>query len=84
MDNRVYLCDNLQLEKGLVQSFSGVGLNIFVKAAISLDASNVVCGSSDGNAYVWKVTFLTFNEILQVGYLGCICYGISLNFKNSG
>ncbi|XP_029126607.1 denticleless protein homolog isoform X2 [Cajanus cajan] len=55
MDNRVYLCDNLQLEKGLVQSFSGVGLNIFVKAAISLDASNVVCGSSDGNAYVWKV-----------------------------
>lgn len=41
------------------------------QSAISPDASNIVCGSSDGRARVWKVTFLTFNEIFQVWYLGC-------------
>nr|KYP54826.1 Denticleless protein isogeny [Cajanus cajan] len=56
MDNRVYLYDTLQLEKGPLQSFSGGRIeSFFVKAAISPDASNLVCGSSDGNAYVWKV-----------------------------
>ncbi|KAL2335722.1 hypothetical protein Fmac_016935 [Flemingia macrophylla] len=56
MDNRVYLYDTLQIDKGPLQSFSGCRIeSFFVKAAISPDASNIVCGSSNGNAYVWKV-----------------------------
>ncbi|KAK7271655.1 hypothetical protein RJT34_27734 [Clitoria ternatea] len=56
MDNRVYLYNILQHEKGPIRSFSGCRIeSFFVKSAISPDASNIVCGSSDGNAYVWQV-----------------------------
>ncbi|KHN23510.1 Denticleless protein like [Glycine soja] len=56
MDNRIYLYNTLQLEKGPLKSFSGCRIeSFFVKSAISPDASNIVSGSSDGNAYVWKV-----------------------------
>jgi hypothetical protein len=34
------------------------------QAAISPDASNIVCGSSNAKAYVWQVAFLTFNQLL--------------------
>ncbi|KAK7266011.1 hypothetical protein RIF29_18650 [Crotalaria pallida] len=56
MDNRIYLYNILQLEKGPLKSFSGCQIDtFFVKAAISPDASHVVSGSSDGKAYVWQV-----------------------------
>ncbi|KHN27454.1 denticleless protein homolog [Glycine soja] len=56
MDNRIYLYNTLQLDKGPLKSFSGCRIeSFFVKSAISPDASNIVSGSSDGNAYVWKV-----------------------------
>ncbi|WVZ15258.1 hypothetical protein V8G54_012824 [Vigna mungo] len=56
MDNRIYLYNTLQLEKGPLKSFSGCRIeSFFVKSAISPDASNIVSGSSDGNVYVWKV-----------------------------
>ncbi|XP_027359479.1 denticleless protein homolog [Abrus precatorius] len=56
MDNRVYLYNILQLEKGPLRSFSGCRIeSFFVKSAISPDASHIVSGSSDGNAYVWQV-----------------------------
>ncbi|KAK4751304.1 hypothetical protein SAY87_004786 [Trapa incisa] len=56
MDNRIYLYNILQLEKGPIKSFSGSRIESFyVKAAISPDANQIVSGSSDGNAYVWQV-----------------------------
>ncbi|RDX90194.1 Denticleless protein-like protein, partial [Mucuna pruriens] len=52
----VYLYNTLQLEKRPLKSFCGARIeSFFVKCAISPDASNIVSGSSDGNAYVWKV-----------------------------
>ncbi|XP_058773123.1 uncharacterized protein LOC131647231 [Vicia villosa] len=56
MDSRVYLYNILQLEKGPLRYFEGGRIDsFFVKAAISPDASNIVCGSSNGKAYVWQV-----------------------------
>ncbi|GAV70234.1 WD40 domain-containing protein [Cephalotus follicularis] len=55
-DNRIYLYNVLQLEKGPIRSFSGCRIDSFyVKSAISPDASHVLSGSSDGNAYIWEV-----------------------------
>ncbi|XP_065878395.1 uncharacterized protein [Euphorbia lathyris] len=56
MDNRIYLYNVLQLEKGPKQSFSGCRIeSFFVKSAISPDATHILSGSSDGNAYIWQV-----------------------------
>ncbi|KAK6928381.1 WD40 repeat [Dillenia turbinata] len=56
MDNRIYLYHTLQLEKGPVASFSGCQINsFFVKSAISPDATLILSGSSDGDAYLWQV-----------------------------
>ncbi|CAL0317293.1 unnamed protein product [Lupinus luteus] len=56
MDNRIYLYNVLQLEKGPLKYFSGSQIDtFFVKASISPDACHLVSGSSDGKAYVWQV-----------------------------
>ncbi|MED6170547.1 hypothetical protein PIB30_032006 [Stylosanthes scabra] len=56
MDNCIYLYNILQLDKGPFRSFPGCPIeSFFVKAAISPDASQIVSGSSNGNAYVWQV-----------------------------
>ncbi|KAK0588627.1 hypothetical protein LWI29_003318 [Acer saccharum] len=56
MDNRIYLYNVLQLEKGPIQSFSGCQIESFyVKSAISPDADHILSGSSNGNAYIWQV-----------------------------
>ncbi|KAK4845605.1 hypothetical protein QYF36_007012 [Acer negundo] len=56
MDNRIYLYNVLQLEKGPIQSFSGCQIESFyVKSAISPDADHILSGSSNGNAYLWQV-----------------------------
>ncbi|KAF4381600.1 hypothetical protein F8388_021228 [Cannabis sativa] len=86
MDNRIYLYNVLQLEKGPVKSFSGCRIETFfvkvrvaitvipfvnesrmlvylpsfissmqLQSSISPDATSILCGSSDGNAYMWKV-----------------------------
>ncbi|KAF5739603.1 transducin family protein [Tripterygium wilfordii] len=56
MDNRIYLYNVLQLDKGPVQSFSGCQIESFyVKAAISPDGAHIISGSSNGSAYVWQV-----------------------------
>ncbi|PSS30362.1 Denticleless protein [Actinidia chinensis var. chinensis] len=56
MDNRIYLYNVLQLEKGPINSFSGCRIgSFFVKSAISPDAAHILGGSSDGNAYIWQV-----------------------------
>ncbi|PQP96488.1 denticleless protein homolog [Prunus yedoensis var. nudiflora] len=56
MDNRIYLYNVLQLQKGPMQSFSGCRIeSFFVKSIISPDAAHILSGSSDGNAYIWQV-----------------------------
>ncbi|KAM7509171.1 hypothetical protein LguiA_019624 [Lonicera macranthoides] len=56
MDNRIYLYNLLQLEKGPAKSFCGCRIeSFFVKAALSPDAAHILSGSSDGNAYLWQV-----------------------------
>ncbi|CDP02071.1 unnamed protein product [Coffea canephora] len=55
MDSRIYLYSILQLENGPVKTFSGCQIDsFFVKSSISPDASHMLSGSSDGNAYVWQ------------------------------
>lgn len=39
-------------------------LIVQLQSAISPDATHIVSGSSDGNAYVWQVTFLPVIELL--------------------
>ncbi|KAF8049618.1 hypothetical protein N665_2169s0008 [Sinapis alba] len=55
-DNRIYLYNILQLDKGPVQSFSGSRIDsFFVRTMISPDGEYILSGSSDGNAYIWQV-----------------------------
>ncbi|KAL0737681.1 hypothetical protein Bca4012_013891 [Brassica carinata] len=55
-DNRIYLYNILQLDKGPVQSFSGCRIgSFFVRTMISPDGEHILSGSSDGNAYIWQV-----------------------------
>ncbi|KAH9790895.1 WD REPEATS REGION domain-containing protein [Citrus sinensis] len=56
MDHRIYLYNVLQLDKGPIQHFSGCRIESFyVKSEICPNASHILSGSSDGNAYVWQV-----------------------------
>ncbi|KAF6137003.1 hypothetical protein GIB67_030767 [Kingdonia uniflora] len=56
MDNRIYLYNMLQLDKGPVSTFCGSRFDSFyVKSAISPDGSHILSGSSDGDAYIWQV-----------------------------
>ncbi|KAI4348192.1 hypothetical protein L6164_008946 [Bauhinia variegata] len=71
MDNRLYLYNMLQLEKGPLRSFSGCRIeSFFVKSAISPDATHIVSGSSDGNAYVWQVNKPLEDPIALKGHDG--------------
>ncbi|KAL2926196.1 Denticleless protein-like protein [Bienertia sinuspersici] len=55
-DNRIYLYNVLQLQKGPISSFSGCQIGSFyIKSTISPDASHILSGSSDGNGYIWQV-----------------------------
>ncbi|KAL2929288.1 Denticleless protein-like protein [Bienertia sinuspersici] len=55
-DDRIYLYNVLQLEKGPISSFSGCQIGSFyIKSTISPDASHILSGSSDRNAYIWQV-----------------------------
>ncbi|KAK5820441.1 hypothetical protein PVK06_025488 [Gossypium arboreum] len=64
MDNRVYLYNVLQLDKGPMQTFSGCQIESFyVKAAISPDADHILSGSSNGNAHIWKVGYILKNKL---------------------
>ncbi|KAL2500079.1 Transducin/WD40 repeat-like superfamily protein [Abeliophyllum distichum] len=57
MDHRIYMYNVLQLEKGATKTFSGGRIeSFFVKSAISPDASHILSGSGDGNAYIWQVS----------------------------
>ncbi|KNA22515.1 hypothetical protein SOVF_033480 [Spinacia oleracea] len=63
-DNRIYLYNVLQLEKGPVSSFTGSKIgSFFVKSTISPDASHILSGSGDGNAYIWQVDNLDQDPI---------------------
>ncbi|KAF5198407.1 Denticleless protein-like protein [Thalictrum thalictroides] len=56
MNNRIYLYNVLQLDKGPLNTFHGTRFESFyVKSAISPDAAHILSGSSDGNAYIWQV-----------------------------
>ncbi|TYH64471.1 hypothetical protein ES332_D07G269800v1 [Gossypium tomentosum] len=57
MDNRVYLYNVLQLDKGPMQTFSGCQIVFLCEGifSISPDADHILSGSSNGNAHIWKV-----------------------------
>ncbi|GAB2236305.1 hypothetical protein Droror1_Dr00028024 [Drosera rotundifolia] len=55
-DNRIYLYNLLQLDKGPISSFLGCQIeSFFVKSSISPDASYMLSGSTDGNTYIWQM-----------------------------
>ncbi|CAJ2672662.1 unnamed protein product [Trifolium pratense] len=54
-DNRIYLYNTLQLERGPLRSYEGGTLSSHMKAAISPDALNIASGSREGNIYISKV-----------------------------
>ncbi|CAN6446494.1 unnamed protein product [Victoria cruziana] len=61
MDSRIYLYNVLQPDTGPVKTFSGHLIESFyVKSAISHDGAHLLCGSTDGHAYVWQVGLLFF------------------------
>ncbi|GMP29357.1 hypothetical protein CsSME_00004497 [Camellia sinensis var. sinensis] len=71
MDNRIYLYNVLQLEKGPVKSFSGCRIeSFFVKSALSPDAAHILGGSGDGNAYIWQVNKPQANPLVLKGHDG--------------
>ncbi|KAM3364012.1 denticleless protein A [Capsicum galapagoense] len=71
MDSRIYLYNVLQAEKGPVKTFKGCKIeSFFVKSAISPDASHILSGSSDGNAYVWQVNKPLEDPIMLKGHDG--------------
>ncbi|KAH7845341.1 hypothetical protein Vadar_000851 [Vaccinium darrowii] len=71
MDNRIHLYNVLQLENGPVKSFSGCLIeSFFIKAALSPDASHVLGGSSDRNAYIWQVNKPQADPITMKGHKG--------------
>ncbi|CAK7328115.1 unnamed protein product [Dovyalis caffra] len=71
MDNRIYLYNVLQLDKGPVQSFSECRIESFyVKSAISPDAAHILSGSSDGNAYIWQVNKPDVDPIKLIAHNG--------------
>ncbi|KAH7686197.1 denticleless protein [Dioscorea alata] len=56
MDHRIYLYEVLHVNKGATKVFSGSKIDTFyVKSALSPDGAHLLSGSSDGNAYIWRV-----------------------------
>ncbi|KAJ0971544.1 hypothetical protein J5N97_019503 [Dioscorea zingiberensis] len=56
MDHRIYLYEVLHPYKGATKVFSGSKIDTFyVKSALSPDGAHLLSGSSDGNAYIWRV-----------------------------
>ncbi|KAG9449780.1 hypothetical protein H6P81_009745 [Aristolochia fimbriata] len=71
MNNRIYLYDILRLDKAPPKIFSGSRLESFyVKSAISPDATQLLSGSSDGNAYLWQVDKPDADPIALKGHEG--------------
>ncbi|XP_077242745.1 transducin/WD40 repeat-like superfamily protein [Tasmannia lanceolata] len=71
MDDRIYLYDVLQLDKGPVKTFYGSQIKSFyVKSAISPDAAHILSGSSDGNAYIWQVKKPKVGPVVLKGHEG--------------
>ncbi|XP_047311813.1 denticleless protein homolog [Impatiens glandulifera] len=71
MDNRIYLYNVLNLNKGPVKTFSGCRIeSFFVKSAISPDAAHILAGSSDGNAYIWQVNKSEEDPMILKGHDG--------------
>ncbi|WKA04355.1 hypothetical protein VitviT2T_022403 [Vitis vinifera] len=71
MDNRIYLYNVLNLEKGPINSFSGCRIESFyVKSTISPDAAHILSGSSDGSAYIWQVNKPLADPILLKSHEG--------------
>ncbi|KAM0945844.1 putative transcription factor WD40-like family [Dioscorea sansibarensis] len=53
---QIYLYEALHLNKGATKVFSGSKIDTFyVKSALSPDGAHLLSGSSDGNAYIWRV-----------------------------
>ncbi|KAI3985632.1 hypothetical protein MKX01_033915, partial [Papaver californicum] len=71
MDNRIYVYNMFQLDKGPVNTFSGSQFESFyVKSAISSDGAYVLSGSSDHNAYIWKLKNPEEDPIILEGHEG--------------
>ncbi|KAL8248687.1 hypothetical protein R6Q59_005555 [Mikania micrantha] len=71
MDNRIYLFNVLQLEKGPIKSFRGCNIgSFFVKSKLSPDAGHILSGSTDGSAYVWQVNKPQTDPIKLEGHDG--------------
>ncbi|RZC79692.1 hypothetical protein C5167_042267 [Papaver somniferum] len=71
MDNRIYVYNMLQLDKGPVNTFSGSQFESFyVKSAISPDGAYVLSGSSDHNAYIWQLKNPEADPIILEGHEG--------------
>ncbi|XP_010528229.1 PREDICTED: denticleless protein homolog [Tarenaya hassleriana] len=68
-DNRIYLYNLLQLNKGPIQSFSGCRIDsFFVRTMISPDAEYILSGSSDGNACIWQVNKPQADPVILKGH----------------
>ncbi|BFI43251.1 hypothetical protein AXG93_960s1110 [Marchantia polymorpha subsp. ruderalis] len=56
VDSKIYMYDVMGLAKGELKTFSGHTMGSFyIKASFSPDGSHILGGSTDHNAYLWKV-----------------------------
>ncbi|KAH9324778.1 hypothetical protein KI387_004956, partial [Taxus chinensis] len=70
MDNKIYLYNALQPDKGPLKSFAGHELDSFyIKACFSPDGTHILSGSSDGNAFLWQVDKPEASPVKLSGHL---------------
>lgn len=71
MDNKIYLYNAFQPDKGHLKSFAGHVLGSFyIKASFSPDGTHILSGSSDENVFIWQVDRPEADPVILKGHRG--------------
>ncbi|KAL3678620.1 hypothetical protein R1sor_021576 [Riccia sorocarpa] len=71
VDSKIYMYDVMALGKGELKTFTGHTMGSFyIKASFSPDGSHILGGSTDYNAYLWKVDRPQDPPVLLRGHSG--------------
>lgn len=71
MDNKIYLYNALQPDKGHLKSYTGHVLGSFyIKASFSPGGTHILSGSSDENAFIWQADRPEADPVMLKGHRG--------------
>ncbi|KAL2609907.1 hypothetical protein R1flu_028480 [Riccia fluitans] len=71
VDSKIYMYDVMALAKGELKTFTGHTMGSFyIKASFSPDGTHILGGSTDHNAYLWKVDRPEDPPVLLRGHSG--------------